>query len=101
MIDDPKLYVDIAWKAGVVLSVIYTWWSNREKATRSAIDRVEERVVRLEEDLRHRPSGPEITELRTQLGSLHSDLQELVGSFRGVQRAVDLMHQHLLQRSDR
>lgn len=99
--ENPQLFVDIAWKGGVVLSVIYTWWSNREKATRSAIDRVEQRVVRLEEDVRHQPSREELHELRGQLSDLHADLQELVGSFKGVQRAVDLMHQHLLQRSDR
>lgn len=97
--DDPKLLLDIVWKVGLVVVGVYTWWSNRDKATKAAIDRVEKRVIRVEEDMRHQPTRAELQQLGVRIGDLHADLQELVGSFRGVQRAVDLMHQHLLDRS--
>lgn len=97
--DEARLLLDLVWKVGLVLVGAYTWWSNRDKATKAAIDRVEKRVIRVEEDMRHQPSRAEMHELNVRIGALHADLQELVGSFRGVQRAVDLMHQHLLDRN--
>lgn len=97
--EDIKLALDIAWKAGVVLIAIYTWWSNRDKATKSAIDRIERRLQRVEDDMRHQPTRADMNQLAERIGTLHADLQAMAGSFQGVQRAVDLMHQHLLDRS--
>lgn len=84
---------------GLVMVGVYTWWVNRGKAAKAAIESLERRVSRLEDDLRHQPSRGEVQGLSDRISELHSDLQELLGSFRGVQRAVDLMHQHLLDRS--
>lgn len=84
---------------GLVAVGIGTWWVNRNKAAKVAIETLERRLARVEDDLRHQPSRAEMQVLSDRIGLLHSDLQELVGSFRGVQRAVDLMHQHLLDRS--
>lgn len=48
---------------------------------------------------RHNETSRSVSTLSERLGLLHGDLQELAGGFKGVQRGLDLIHQHLLDRS--
>lgn len=48
---------------------------------------------------RHNETSRTVSTLSERLGLLHGDLQELAGGFKGVQRGLDLIHQHLLDRS--
>lgn len=98
-----------AWQVGLIAvqmaaaaaAVVYTWWANRNKAIAADLAALERRVAKLEQDMQHQPGREEFGRLSERLALLHADLKGVIGSVNGMQRAVDLMNQHLLERSSK
>ena len=54
------------------------------------------RTERLEREISNMPSRPEIQRLNDNIGTLSQDIGKLQGQLGGVNRAVDLINQHLI-----
>lgn len=58
-----------------------------------------QRLARAEEALRHGPTHGDMSGLARELGELRGDVQQMAGGLEGIRRAVDLINQHLLNRT--
>jgi outer membrane murein-binding lipoprotein Lpp len=100
-----KFFLDLLLAVGVVAVGVYTWWVTRGQATKAAIDavgervdHVEHRVARVEQDVKHLPTHDDVMDLSAKISNLHGDLRELRGSMKGVERSVQLINEHLINK---
>lgn len=92
--------------AVTILVALYAWWVGRSRATSEAmgelskrIDENSRRLDGVEKDLRESPGHADMTALRDDVASLRADVRELNGTMRGMNRAVDLMTEHLMNKA--
>lgn len=57
---------------------------------------LERRATELTADLNHRPSHADMAKLSARMDEVHGDLHEIAGGVKGLQRAVDLMNEYLI-----
>jgi uncharacterized protein YPO0396 len=102
--------------AGTVAVGIYAWWVTRAKNTTKAIADVREdcqadlthldtkitanerRIDRLENNVDNMPSHNDMDGVKSELSGLRADVREMGGTMRGLNKAVDLMTEHLMNR---
>jgi len=77
-------------------NVIYTWWVNREKVTAAKFRLLEQRLVEVEFAARSTPLCCHHEDLDRRLTHLLGEVREMSGTLKGLNRAVDLMNEHLL-----
>lgn len=65
------------------------------------IDQLENRVLRIETVMPHMPTHKHLQGLSQDIGQLRSELSELSGRLQGINRAVDLINQFLIEQGDR
>jgi len=86
---------------------IYVWWTNRDKITDKRFRAAENRIVQLETEIKHPPACTyhsnlemRIDQIRTEMGNqikaVHGDTREIKGHMDGINRAVDLMNEFLI-----
>jgi len=89
---------------------IYAHIMTRQRVTEKELDQHKEdviemingfgqRLVRVEEAGRHAPTHTDMGALEKELGALRGDVQQMSGGLEGIRRAVDLINQHLLNRT--
>lgn len=74
-----------------------------DEQEQSATDRLEEHAERLtclEIDMKHMPTQNDITGMNLRIDKVHGALQRVDGRLEGINRAVDLMNQHLINRGE-
>ncbi|MDD4457866.1 MAG: hypothetical protein PHC98_09845 [Syntrophotalea acetylenica] len=81
-------------------NIVYTWWVNREKVTSSKFRLLEQRLAEVEFAVRQTPPCCHHDELDRRLTSLLGEVREMSGTLKGLNRAVDLMNEHLLNRGN-
>lgn len=91
-----------------ILVGLYAWWVARSRATSEAmaeqskrIDENSRRLDAVEKGLRDAPGHNDMTALRDDVASLRADVRELNGTMKGMNRAVDLMTEHLMNKGGR
>ncbi len=98
-----KFWITVGQTFATGVLTIWLWAVNRRTVRRAELDhkmaQLDRRVTIVEQDVRHGPSHGDIKELGQRLEELHGDLKEMHGGLTGIRRAVDLMNQHLLDRS--
>lgn len=86
---------------------VYVWFSNKHKANAAAVtdldkqinkrvDTHADRITRAEITLEHMPTHKDISEISTRIEAMHGEISRMSGTLSGVNRAVDLMNEHLL-----
>jgi septation ring formation regulator EzrA len=94
----------------VILAFVafYTYLTNRSKANRAAIDRLDsrvtqiaERVTLVENDLRHLPTQDDIKRLHERMDCVSAEMKEIKGEFSTARRTLDMIHEHLLNTAHR
>jgi len=91
---------------------VYVWLSNRQRATTKRVQDLEKLTLerlqehdgwlnRLDTKLKYIPTRDDHSKLSDRIEDLHGDLHEISGVLSGLRRAVDLMNEHLLNRSDK
>lgn len=78
---------------------IFVWLDRRRRARSEEVADLRDRVSDLEKDMQHAPSHADIQQVTSELSRTNASLQQLIGSFNGVQRAVDLINRHLISQS--
>lgn len=79
---------------------VFVWANRRHQVTDDRVQKVEERVSVVETHLPHMPTHIDIRNdmqaIETLLRNLRGEIGEISGRMQGVNRAVDLINQHLL-----
>ncbi|MRR33168.1 hypothetical protein EG829_00510 [bacterium] len=86
---------------------IVVWWTNRDKVNNARFKQTEDRLLQLENDVKHPPSceyhprlESRIEKMRVgfeeKISAVHGDTREIKGSLNGLARAVDLINEHLI-----
>lgn len=95
------------WIAAVTAAA-YAWWANRNRVTTTTLNRLDKRIDEIggrigvvEKDMKQLPSQADIRKLHDDLSGLRADVREMSGTMRGLNRAVDLMTEHLINKGDR
>jgi len=109
-----RFWIDIAQAAGTIIIGVYVWMVNRKKAvekrfakieavfdkrcaTRKAqIETLEKNGASLKMQLEHMPNHQDIKELYGRIDLLNGSLSELNGRLVGINRAVDLINEFLI-----
>jgi len=74
------------------------WWSLREKVANKRFTEAEQRLARLESDIKHPPACTYHGRLETLIDAVRSETAEIKGTVKGINRAVDLMNEYLINR---
>jgi len=96
------------WAYGVFSSV-RLWVTRKDRATNARVKRLEENLgERLDEterdiliirrEIKNLPSQSQIQRLNENMGLLNAEIHELKGRLTGINRAVDLINEYLINR---
>lgn len=105
-----RFWFDLAQFAATCLIGLYVWIGNRHTVTIKRITQMEDdidgrlddhgnRISRVEERIQHLPSQAQLAHLHESQSLVAEKLNLLIGRVDGINRAVDLMNQHLLSKS--
>ena len=108
--DEWKFYLDLLQFLGTIALGIYVWFSNRQRVTTGRIETLsnetkkelidhELRIVSLESDMKHMPTNGDIKGLSERMDALNQSLSTAAGRLEGINRAVDLINEHLINGS--
>lgn len=73
------------------------WWLLREKVTNKRFTEAERRLIHLEHEVKHPPACTYHAQLELRIDAVRSDTAEIKGTVKGINRAVDLMNEFLIQ----
>lgn len=100
-----QLIQTIAAYSGLILAGVssaYAWWSQRNAAAQSEIDRlekanteVEKRVAKLEFELSHLPSKDLVNDLKLTMSDLHGQLAAMAERLNAVGNTVSIIDRTL------
>lgn len=86
---------------------VYIWINRRHEVTDARMKEVEivqadfqNKLTQMESDIRHLPTHQDIHALLKTMSDFGAQVGELTGKLGGLNRAVDLINQHLLGRSN-
>ena len=91
-----KFWFDVIQMLGTVLLGVYVYISNRHRITGDTIKDHHDRLITLESELKHLPNKEKLKEISIRLDTVNNDLQRTIGKFEGVNRAVDLINEFLI-----
>lgn len=85
----------------------YVFLTNRHRVTTGAIktlehdvdrrlDQQNERLTRVEQDIKSLPNHQDIGQVYDRLNAVHGELQKLTGTVGGLTRQLELVNDHLL-----
>ena len=96
--------LQLALHAVEMIGILFVWLSNRSKATRSAIDRVDERVSdlatrtqSLETRLDHMPSDQHIQDIHEKINEVAKGQAESLGEQKAMRRQLEQINEYLLK----
>jgi len=109
-----KFWLSAAEAIIVTALFIYTWWTNRQRATKAAIRRVEEnvaseikivnarlgehndRLLSIERELQHLPNTKDIHEVHYRVDQVGQGVSNLEGQMTQINTTLHLIQQHLM-----
>lgn len=86
---------------GISVISIIGWWLLREKASNQRFTDAEKRLAKLETDVKHPPSCTYHPRLEERMSAAVGKLENMNGKLDGLNRAVDLMNEYLINRGGR
>jgi hypothetical protein len=79
-----------------LLTAIGGWWALREKVTNKRFAEAEKRLSQLENEVKHPPACTYHGRLESLIDAVRSETAEIKGTVKGINRAVDLMNEFLI-----
>ena len=100
------VYWDVAQWVVTALVGLYAWITSRQRATQAEISELAsatdkrltthaERLVKIEEQIRHLPEDSEIKELTANVAELHGDVKALAARFEGFVEVSGIMREQV------
>lgn len=98
-----KVLFDVAQALFMAGVAAYVWWTNKHRATSTAIaevnsriDAVDKHVARMEQTLESRPGYGEIEVLRTELAEMNRGMAQISAQMQGTSALLNRLHEYLL-----
>ncbi len=91
-----RFWLNVMQLTAICALTVYTWWTNRERVTNKRFKEHHQRLTALENQVKYVPSQMQYDALSDRIGLLHGDLQGIKGQLKGINRAVDLMNEYLI-----
>ncbi|WP_028294274.1 DUF2730 family protein [Oceanobacter kriegii] len=82
------------------LIAVYVWLSQRQRATKSDIDDIDDRLIRIEKDVEHAPSRADFDRLSDRVAQIGNSVNGVEGQLAQMNRNLGLIQEHLLNRSN-
>lgn len=95
-----RFWLDVLVLAGVAANTIYTWWANREKITSQKFRAFEDRLTTAENSIKN-PSCKYHVGFEERLDTINSGVSKIEGRLEGINRAVDLVNEFLINQGGR
>lgn len=103
-----RLVIDIATAVGVLVSIVYTWVTSRDKANKRAIEQVESEVQQMQSDvakmkgrISNLPDHDDIASVHRRIDDIAVTLSELKGQAAQDSKQLTLIHNYLLGKADK
>lgn len=81
---------------GIAVIGVIGWWNLREKVTNNRFSDAEKRLSKLENEVKHPPSCTYHPRLEERMNQAVGKLERMDGKIDGLNRAVDLMNEYLI-----
>ncbi|RMG56318.1 MAG: hypothetical protein D6717_06785 [Gammaproteobacteria bacterium] len=110
-----KFWFDVAQTLFMFLMGVYAWQANKHRATKAAIDRVEQRVMEVldsvdgrldehrdrltsvEREIAHVPGSRELGEIHYRVDQVGQGVKGLEGEVKQINNTVQMIQQYLLE----
>lgn len=100
------VYWDVAQWVVTALVGLYAWITSRQRATQAQIGELAaatdkrltthaERIVRIEEQMRHLPEDSEIKGLTDRVAEIHGDLKAVSAELKGLNNVTKIMQRQV------
>ena len=106
--DAAKVLFDVSQALFMAAVAAYVDWTNKHRATGTAIKQVNERlddvdkhISRLEQTLDNRPGYSEIDQLRAEMATMNRGVAELAASMNASNALLNRLHEYLLTEKNR
>ena len=101
---DSKFWLDLVQSVVMAGITLWMWASNRRAAQKKEVDEklagLGERITVTEQKIDNGPDHDDIKRIYDRMDDIGGELKQLVGEFQGVNRTLQLLHEHLLSRKD-
>jgi len=101
---DSKFWLDLVQSVGMGGITLWMWAANRRAAQKKEVDEklvsLNNRVTVTEQKIESAPDHDDIGEIYERMDAIGGELKKLVGQFEGVNRTLQLLHEHLLSRKE-
>ena len=110
-----KFWFDVGQTVFMLLMGVFAWQANKHRATKAAIDRVEQRVseairaldnridehrdrlTTVERELTHVPGANDIGEIHYRVDQIGQGVKSLEGEMKQINNTMQLIQQYLLE----
>jgi len=96
--DSARLWADIGQWAFNVIVAGYLWFQRRNQATVAQVDQSKEDILVLKVEQKALPSQKQIAEMAREFKRFIQEFGEMKGRLDGINRAVDLINEHLINK---
>lgn len=100
-----KLALDLSTTIGLIVLGIYTWYSNRHKALKTDIEKVDERVdglsdrmLEAESAIKHMPNHDTLSRIHERINGMGETLSHVEGQTESMNRTLQLIQRHLMDK---
>jgi len=91
-----RFWFDVLQLIGICIIGIYSWWISKERVTNKRFKEHHARLTALEGHIQNSPSPKQFKDLADKFELIHGDMREIKGQLTGINRAVDLMNEYLI-----
>ena len=113
--DEVRLVLDLVQVIGLGIVSLYTWWTNRQRATKEAIAAVEEkhdtdnkaieariqahndRLLSMEQQIAHLPDNDKLGEVHYRIDQVGQGVKGLEGQMKQMNHTLQLIQGYLLE----
>lgn len=102
-VDSARLIWDMAQTGMTAAIGLFVWWTNRTRATTKAIEQVDERVNKLDHDVRrleqtlqNQPGYSDVEHLRENLAETNRTLAKVAAELAATTALLNRVHEFLL-----
>ncbi len=99
-----KFWFDVVQTAFMAFVSVYVWWTTRTRATKAAIDRVDDRVtghetrlLLIEQHAKHIPGHEDLGAIHNRVDQVGQGVRTLEGEMKQINHTLHLIQQHLLE----
>lgn len=111
-----RFIFDILQAVGTVSVMIYVWWINRSRATKSAIEEVDDKITTVKHDvrnelhgidrrlgdvengLRHLPDHRDLAAIHEKVNDVAGTMKQVSGELSSMNRTLDLINEFLINK---